>query len=119
MKKIINCLKTLVYGILPAISGGLIALDIMYIINNIKSINTGAGWSVVLSFVLALTETILAVCLLYDLGTIQLNSNKWVAHKKEIATQTINDSSTSDNETSDEAADVSSNKKSNSKHKKS
>lgn len=118
MKQIINFLKTLVYGIIPAIAGGLIALDIMYISNNIKSINTGSGWSVVLSFVLALMETILAVILLYELGTIQLNSNQWIAYKKEITTQTI-DSGTSDNKTSDETTDISSDKKSNSKHKKS
>lgn len=118
MKKIFNFLKTLLYGILPAISGGLITLAIIYTINNIKSINTGSGWSVVLSFVLAFIEIILVLILLYELGTIQLNSNKWVAHKKELNTQTI-DSSTSDNETSGEAINTSSDTKSKSKRKKS
>lgn len=118
MKKIIKFLKTLVYGIIPAIAGGLIALDIMYIINNIKSINTGSGWTVVLSFVLALIETVLTIILLYELGTIQLNSNQWVAYKKAIATQTI-DGSSEDCESSDEATDISSDKGSNSKCKKS
>lgn len=118
MKKIINFLKTLVYGILPAISGGLIVLNTIYIIHNIKSISTGTGWSVVLFFILATIEIVLAVCLLYGLGITQVNANKWIAYKKEITTQTI-DSSASDNETSDKATDVSSNKKSNNKHKKS
>lgn len=104
MKKIFNFLKTLLYGILPAISGCSITLAIMYIINNIKSINTGSGWSVVLSFVLALMETILAVYLLYELGVIQLNSKKWIAHKQEETANNI-ESSSSDCETSDETAD--------------
>ena len=118
MKKILNFLKTLLYGILPAISGGLIALDIMYIINNIKLINSGSGWSAVWHFTMATIELILAACLLYELGVIQLNSKKWIAHKKEETVNNI-DSSSSDCETSDEATDTSFNTKSKSKHKKS
>lgn len=118
MKKIFNFLKTLLYGILPAISGGSIALAIIYIINNIKSINTGSGWSVVGYFTTAIIELILAVYLLYELGVIHLNSNKWIAHKKEQDAQTI-DSSSEDSETSNEATDTSSETKSKGKRKKS
>lgn len=118
MKKIINFFKTLIYGIMPAITGGLLVLNTIYIIHNIKSISTGTGWSVVLYFVMATIELILAVCLLYELGVTQINTNKWVKYNKEIAAHTI-DSGTSDNETSDKATDISSDKKSNSKHKKS
>lgn len=118
MKKIFNFLKILLYGILPAISGGLIALDIMYIINNIKSINTGSGWSAIGYFTTATIELILAVCLLYELGVIQLNSKKWIAHKKEETVNNIN-SSSSDCETSDETTNTSSETKSKGKRKKS
>lgn len=104
MKKIFNFLKTLLYGILPAISGGLITLDIMYIINNIKLINSGSGWSAVWHFTMVTIVLILAACLLYELGVIQLNSKKWIAHKKEETVNNI-DSSSSDCETSDETAD--------------
>ena len=104
MKKIFNFLKTLLYGILPAISGSLITLTIMYIINNIKLINTGSGWSVVIYFTLAIIELILGVCLLYELGVVKLNSNKWIAHKREEAANNI-ESNSSDCETSDETAD--------------
>lgn len=118
MKKIINFLKTLVCGIMPAIAGGLIVLDVIYIINNIKLINTGSGWSVVLYFVLAVIESILAVCLLYELGVIQMNSKQWVKYNKANAANTIAGSS-EDNETSDEATDTSFGNQSNSKRKKS
>jgi hypothetical protein len=111
MKKIFNFLKTLLYSIWSAIAGGCIVLNVYYIIKNIQAINTGSGWTVVLSFVLALMETIITVILLYELGTIQLNSNQWIAYKKTIATQTI-DGSPEDYESSDEATDISSDKKS-------
>ena len=117
MKKIFNFLKTLLCGLLPAISGSLIELGIMYIINNIKSINTASGWYVVGYFTLAIIELILSVCLLYELGLIQLNSSKWIAHKREEAANI--DSISVDCETSDETADRSSDKKSNNKCKKS
>lgn len=118
MKKIINFLKTLVCGIMPAIAGGLIVLNVHYIIKNIQAINTGAGWSVVLSFLLATIESILTICLLYEFGVLQINSDQWVKYNKAKAANTIN-SSTSDNETSDEATDTSSGNQSKSKRKKS
>lgn len=118
MKKIFNFLKTLLYGILPAISGGLITLAIIYTINNIKSINTGSGWSVVWCFTIAIIELILAICLLYELGVIHLNSNKWIAHKREETTDNI-DSISADCETFDEATNSSPDKTSNNKRKKS
>lgn len=105
MKKILNFFKTLLFGIMPSIAGGCIVWDVHYIIKNIQAISTGSGWSVVLYFVLATIEAILAIILLYELGTIQLNSNKWIAHKKEQDAQTI-DSSSCDCETSNEAADT-------------
>jgi hypothetical protein len=104
MKKIFNFLKTFLYSIWPAIAGACVVLDTHHIIKNIRAISTSSGWSVVWSFVMAVIGIILVLLLLYELGTIQLNSNKWVAHKKAIDAQTI-DSSTSDCETSDDAAD--------------
>lgn len=117
MKKIFNFLKTLLCGILPAIFGSLITFDIMYIINNIESISTGSGWSVVWCFTIAIIELILVVCLLYELGITQINSAKWIAHKREEATNI--DSSSEDREICDKATDTSSDKKSNNKCKKS
>ena len=118
MKKIFNFLKILLYGILPAIFGSLITFDIMYIINNIKSIYTASGWYVVGHFVTATIEVILVICFLYQLGVMELNSNKWIMHKREEAANNI-DSSLSDYKTANETADRSSDKKSNNKCKKS
>ena len=118
MKKIFNFLKILLCGILPAVLGSLITLDIMYIINNIKSIYTASGWYAVEYFITATIEVILAVCLLYQLGVVELNSNKWIMHKREEAANNI-DSSLSDCETANETADRSSDEKSNNKCKKS
>lgn len=118
MKKIVNFLKTLLCGIPPAAFGSLITLDIMYIINNIKLIRTASGWYVVGYFITATIEVILAVCLLYQLGVVELNSNKWIMHKREEAVHNI-DSSLLDDETANETVDRSSDKKSNNKCKKS
>lgn len=118
MKKILHFLKTLLFSLWAAIAGGCIIWYIHLIIKNIRAISTSSGWSVVWSFVIAVIEIILALFLLYDLGTIQLNSNKWVAHKKELDAQTI-DSSSCDCETSSEATDTSSETKSKGKRKKS
>ena len=118
MKKIFNFLKILLCGILPAAFGSLITFDIMYIINNIKLIYTAAGWDVVGCFITTTIEVILAICLLYQLGVMELNSNKWIMHKREEAANNI-DSSPSDCETANETADRSSDKKSNNKCKKS
>ena len=111
MKKIFNFLKTLLCGLIPAVFGSLIVFDIMYIINNIKSINTASGWYVVGYFITATIEVILAICLLYQLGVMELNSNKWIMHKREEAANNI-DSSPSDCATANETADRSSDKKS-------
>ena len=105
MKKIFNFLKTLIRGILPAISGAAVIAGIYYVIRNIQTITTGSGWSVVLSFVLAVVETILCVALLYELGTMNINAKQWNSHKCKEAADTI-DGSSDDNETSDEAADA-------------
>ena len=107
MKKIFHFLKTLLFSLWAAIAGACVVWGTHYIIKNIRAISTLSGWSVVWSFMLAVIEIVLVLFLLYELGTIQLNSNKWIAHKKEQDAQTI-DSSSEDSETSDEATDTSS-----------
>ena len=118
MKKIFHFLKTLLFSLWAAIAGACVVWNTYHIIKNICAIGTSSGWSVVWSFVLAVIEIVLVFFLLYELGTIQLNSNKWVAHKKELDTQTT-DSSSCDCETSHEATDTSSETKSKGKRKKS
>ena len=117
MKRIFNVLKMLLFGIMPAVAGGLIVMDILYVIKNIQHITVGSGWPVVMYFVFALTEAILAIILLYGLGELQYNSKKWIAYKKEQAANNI-DGSSEDNETSDEATNTSSKTRSNVKHMK-
>lgn len=82
MKRILNYLKALLFGIMPAVAGGLITMDVIYIVKNIKIISSGSGWDVVLCFVLALMELVLVIMLLHELGELQLNANKWKAYKK-------------------------------------
>ena len=121
MKKVLNFLKTLLYGIMPAIAGGLITTTILLIVKNIRAINTQSSWVAVLYFVIAAVEVFLAIDLLYNLGKLQINSNNWIAyqkHKESEDTQTI-DSSSCDCETSNEATDASSDTKSKGKRKKS
>ncbi len=104
MKRILNYLKALLFGIMPAVAGGLITMDVIYVVKNIAIIGSGSGWDVVLCFVLALIELVLAIMLLHELGELQLNANKWKAYKAEQIAQAINGSS--DDETSNEAADT-------------
>lgn len=104
MKLILNYLKALLFGIMPAVAGGLITMNIIYIVKNIAIIGSGSGWDVVLCFVLALVELVLSVMLLHELGELQMNSNKWNAYKKAEAKN--NKDSSSYDETSDEAADA-------------
>jgi hypothetical protein len=118
MKTIFKFFKTLLYSIWPTLAGFCIAGDIHCIIRNIRAINTGSGWNVVLSFVLVVMEITLAIILLYELGWHQINSKNWVEYKKAIDAQTT-DSSSCDCETSNEATDTSSDAKSKSKRKKS
>jgi cytochrome b subunit of formate dehydrogenase len=106
MKKIFNFLKTLLCGLVPALAGGMIFIDIKYIIYNIHKIATGSGWIVVYYFILTFVEFILAICLLYDIGIINRNSKDWIQHKKACIDNTISGSSL-ENETSDEVADIS------------
>lgn len=82
MKRILNYLKALLFGIMPAVGGGLITMDIISIVKNIKIISTGSGWTVVYCFVLALIELVLTIMLLHELGALQLDANKWKAYKK-------------------------------------
>ena len=121
MKKIFNFLKTLLYGIIPALAGGCIVLDVYYIIKNIQRITVGSGWEVVLYFALGVTELFLAVTLLFELGSLNICAKKWHKHLKNNAAESADniDSGTSDCETSDEAANTSSDAKSKSKCKKS
>ena len=121
MKKILNFFKTLLFGIMPAIAGGLITANIFCIIKNIRAINIESSWVAVLYFVIAVTEVLLAIDLLYSLGKLQINSNNWIAymkHKESEATDN-KDSSSSDQEISGETTDTSSETKGNGKRKKS
>lgn len=107
MKKILNILKTFVHGLGPACTGGLVAFDAIYCVNNIVEITTHAvsGWNVVLNFILAILEFVLMILLIYELGIMSQNSNNWIAYNKAQAAQTI-DSSSEECETSDETADI-------------
>lgn len=121
MKKIFNFLKTLLYGIIPALAGGCIVLDVYCIITNIQRITVGSGWEVVLYFALGVTELFFAFVLLLELGHLNIAAKKWYKYLKNNSDKSTDniDSSTSDCETSDKATDTSSDTKSKSKHKKS
>ena len=108
MKKIINILKTLLYGIWPALAGGCIAMDVYYFIRNIQNITTHSSWIVIYYFILAAAELFLAIALLYECGKMQLNAKKWLAYTqyKELDEADNIDGSSDDCETSDEAADI-------------
>ena len=105
MKTVLNFLKTLLNGILPTVAGGLVAINLLYIINNIKEITIGSGWIVVHHFAMALIETILLVCLWYELGIINNNSKNWIKYKRSLTADTMNGNSC-DCETSDEVTNT-------------
>ena len=105
LNKIAQFFQTLAYGLMPAIAGGCITMYVYYVIKNIREITVGSGWSVVLNFVYATLEFILAIILLYQLGQIQMNSKEWLLHKRLQTANTI-DSGSLDCKTSDEAADI-------------
>lgn len=121
MKKVLNFLKTLLYGIMPAIAGGLITTTILLIVKNIRAINIQSSWVAVLYFVIAVVEVLLAIDLLYNLGKLQINSNNWIAYQKHKEPEDTDnkDSSSSDQETSGETTDTSSETKSKGKRKNS
>lgn len=108
MKNIFKIIKTLIRGVMPAISGGLIVLDIMYFVKNIQNITAGSGWNAILYFMVALAELFLALALLYELGELQANSNNWTRYIKnrEIEAANTTDGSSEEYETSDEAANT-------------
>ena len=110
MKKILNFFKTFLYSIWPALAGACIVLDVHYVIKNIQIINSGSGsgWTVVMSFVFAATEIILALIILYRLGEIARNAKRWTKYLKSKQEEIENaiDGSLEENETSDEAADI-------------
>lgn len=108
MKKFFNIVKHLVLGLWPAIGGGLVAFDLYCAFKNIVPISNTTGWLVVMHFLLALAEIVLAIMLLYTLGRNQADANSWSKYKKAQAADNISGSSC-DCETSDEAADTSSN----------
>ena len=110
MKKILNFLKILLFGIMPAIAGGLITANIICIVKNIRAINIQSSWVAVLYFLIAAVEVFLAIDLLYNLGKLQINSNNWIAHTKHKESEDVDnkDSSSLDQETSDETTDTSS-----------
>ena len=107
IKKIFNVIKIMCFGVIPAIMGGAIALDIVSCTTNIINITTNSvtGWGAIIAFILALMEIVLAFIFLYELGKIQINAYNWTAYKRVQAENTI-DGSSKENETSDEAADA-------------
>ena len=110
MKKVLNFLKTLLFGIMPAIAGGLITTTILLIVKNIRAINVQSSWVAVLYFVIAVVEVFLAIDLLYNLGKLQINSNNWITYMKHKESKDTDnkDSSSLDQETSGETTDTSS-----------
>lgn len=82
MKTIINFFKTILYGIIPAISGGAIVLNIYYVVKNFHRITTGSGWDAVLYFILGSIEIFLTVALLYELGSLNMLAVKQKKHPK-------------------------------------
>ena len=121
MKKILNFFKTFLSGVLPTFLGGSVCLAVWYIYNNIVKIATGNGWSVVLSFVLAVIEFILVIMMLYEMGELTINAKRWKKYLKSKEEEIVNtiDGSSKENETSNEATDTSSETKSKGKRKKS
>lgn len=102
MKKIFNYFKTLIYGIIPAIAGMGIAINIYYVIRNIQHISAGSGWAVVYYFALGATELFLAITLLYELGSLNILAGNWKKHLKNNASESADTSiSGNGNETSD------------------
>lgn len=108
MKKILNFFKTLLSGVLPALLGSFVCLEVWYIYNNIVKITTGNGWSVVLYFIFAVIEFILVIIALYEMGELVINAKRWKKYLKSKEEEIVNatDSSSDDCETSDEAADI-------------
>ena len=106
MKKIFNFLKMVFIGTIPAVSGGLITTSIVLIVRNVQAISVASGWTVVLHFVYAALEAILAVLMLYELGDMYTKYKNWMMYKAEVAGNTTNDSSDA------EAVDTSSETKS-------
>ena len=87
---IINFFKMLWYGIVPAIAGGCITMDVMHAIRNARQIMESSGWIVVYHFLLMVAEIILAVLLLYELGVVNYNSNNWKKHLQNNEQQSEN-----------------------------
>lgn len=105
MKKIFNFFKTLVYGIIPAIAGAAMAMDIYFVIKNIHNISTGSGWTVVCYFILGATELFLAIMLLYELGSLNMLAGNWKKYTKNNPPESTDDNiSGKENETSDMTA---------------
>lgn len=98
MKKIINFFITLAYGIIPAIAGGAIALDVYWIVRHIQMITTGSGWTVVYHFALGIIELLLAITLLYDLGSLNMFAVNWKKHLKNNTSDSTCDNTNGDQE---------------------
>lgn len=118
MKKIWNFIVMFLRGIIPAMAGHMVVVDVYFVVRNIIAITTSSGWNVVYYFCMAVLEIILALALLCELGRHDANSNNWTKYKKAQAADNI-DSSSEDSETSDEATDTSSNAQPRGKRKKS
>ena len=119
--KILTFLKTLAYGLYPAVLGFVVAAETHYAAQHIIGVTSGSGWSVVGHFLAAIVELTIMIFMLSELGHMRIASNNWITlqkYKDLEATQTT-DSSSEENETSDETTDTSSKTKSKGKRKKS
>ena len=106
MKKLLNFLRALVSGIMPAIGGGLITMGIFYIIQNIRYITTGSGWPVVMSFIWIVIEFTLCIIMLCQLGTTQINANNWTALMKNKELESDNNTNEDKDAPENESADA-------------
>lgn len=101
MKKIFNFLKTLLWGILPAVMGGIIISGVCFIVKNIHEITVGSGWMVVLLFVFSLLELTYIIICLYQLGDMLIKSSEWAKYKKLQTTNNINGGDVEEGTTAD------------------
>lgn len=122
MKKFLTILLTffvrILLGILPALQGTLAIYDLQKAITYIRIVGSAAGWQAVQYGLYALVYIAFMIWFTYDLGRDFHHAINWRVYRREQVADTI-DSGTSDCETSDEAADTSSDIKSKGKRKKS
>jgi uncharacterized protein HemY len=101
IKKILSLFKTVLAGIWSAILGACIVGDAIMLIDCIKKITNGSGWSVVISFILSVCHVILILGFLRCLGRNAIDAKMWKAYKH---TQSVNNNT--DNEDKSESSNV-------------